>query len=368
VSKVLAAVVHGAGDLRVEAVPAGAPGAGEVEVAVGWGGICGTDLHYVHDGRVGDFPVRAPMVLGHEVSGTVARLGDGVRGVEPGQPVAIDPTRPCLVCASCRAGRSNLCTDVRFLGSAARVPHVDGGFRERLVVRADQCLPLPDGLDPGVAVLAEQLAVALHAVARAGRLQGRAVLVCGAGPIGALVAVAARHAGAADVIVTDVLDEPLAVVRRLGATATVNVAAGMAPPATEPGTAPLATEPVMGPPGTTPPSAVPAVDVAVEASGAPAALATALAAVRPGGRVVLLGMGPDPTVPLGANRVVTREVDVVGSFRFGPEFARAVRLLADGLDLGPLVTGRRPFADAVDAFAAAADRRTAMKVLLAISR
>jgi L-idonate 5-dehydrogenase len=200
-------------------------------------------------------------------------------------------------------------------------------------------------------VLAEPLAVALHAVARAGPLQGRAVLVCGAGPIGALVAVAARHAGAADVVVTDVLDEPLAVVRRLGATATVNVAAGGG--ATQPGTAP--------------PVTVPAVDVAIEASGAPAALATALAAVRPGGRVVLLGMGPGPTVPLGANRVVTREVDVVGSFRFGPEFARAVRALADGLDLGPLVTGRRPLADAVDAFAAAADRRTAMKVLLAIS-
>jgi L-idonate 5-dehydrogenase len=358
VSELLAAVVHGAGDVRVDRVPAVEPGPGEVELAIGWGGICGSDLHYVHDGRVGDFPVRAPMVLGHEVSGSVARLGEGVRGLEPGEPVAIDPTRPCLVCAACRAGRSNLCTDVRFLGSAARVPHVDGGFRERLVVRADQCLPLPDGLDPGVAVLAEPLAVALHAVARAGPLQGRAVLVCGAGPIGALVAVAARHAGATEVVVTDVLDEPLAVVRRLGATATVNVAAGSgtaphgaAPPTTEAGTAP----------------AVPAVDVAIEASGAPAALATALAAVRPGGRVVLLGIGPHPTVPLGANRVVTREVDVVGSFRFGPEFARAVRLLADGLDLAPLVTARRPLADAVGAFAAAADRRTAMKVLLEVS-
>jgi len=358
VSGLLAAVVHGAGDVRVDRVPAVEPGPGEVEIAIGWGGICGSDLHYVHDGRVGDFPVRAPMVLGHEVSGTVARLGEGVRDLEPGEPVAIDPTRPCLVCASCRAGRSNLCTDVRFLGSAARVPHVDGGFRERLVVRADQCLPLPDGLDPGTAVLAEPLAVALHAVARAGPLQGRAVLVCGAGPIGALVAVAARHAGAADVVVTDVLDEPLAVVRRLGATATVNVAAGSG--TAPPGAALPTTEPDTAP-------AVPAVDVAIEASGAPAALATALAAVRPGGRVVLLGMGPGPTVPLGANRVVTREVDVVGSFRFGPEFARAVRALADGLDLGPLVTGRRPLADAVDAFAAAADRRTAMKVLLAIS-
>jgi L-idonate 5-dehydrogenase len=364
VSGLLAAVVHGAGDVRVDRVPAVEPGPGEVEIAIGWGGICGSDLHYVHDGRVGDFPVRAPMVLGHEVSGTVARLGEGVHGLEPGQPVAIDPTRPCLVCASCRAGRSNLCTDVRFLGSAARVPHVDGGFRERLVVRADQCLPLPDGLDPGTAVLAEPLAVALHAVARAGPLQGRAVLVCGAGPIGALVAVSARHAGAADVVVTDVLDEPLAVVRRLGATATVNVAAGggMTPPAAAAGTDQPVTEP-----GTAPPATVPAVDVAIEASGAPAALATALAAVRPGGRVVLLGMGADPTVPLGANRVVTREVDVVGSFRFGPEFARAVRLLADGLDLGPLVTARRPLADAVDAFATAADRRTAMKVLLVVS-
>jgi L-idonate 5-dehydrogenase len=123
----LACVVHGAKDLRIEHRDPGRPGPGEVAVAVSLGRICGSDLHYYHRGSVGDFRLREPMVLGHKVVGTVAELGPGVDGPESGSPVAIHPATPCGVCPECVQGRRNVCAHARNLGSAARMPHVQGG-------------------------------------------------------------------------------------------------------------------------------------------------------------------------------------------------------------------------------------------------
>jgi L-idonate 5-dehydrogenase len=184
--------------------------------------------------------------------------------------------------------------------------------------------------------------VAFHAVGRAGPLLGRSVLVAGAGPIGVLIALVARRAGAASLTVTDVVAAPLAIARRVGATATIEVGAG--------------------------PVELPEVDVAFEASGAPEALEACVDAVRPGGRVVLVGLLPPGTVPARGNRIVTREVDVIGSFRFvGDEFRAALDALADGLDVSPLVTARFALRDAVAAFDAASDRSAAMKVQLVLA-
>jgi L-idonate 5-dehydrogenase len=135
-----ACVVHGAGDLRVEEVAPAEPGPGQVAVDIAFGGICGSDLHYYHDGRVGDFRVVEPMVLGHEVAGRVATAGDGIAA---GTPVAIHPATPCDACRECREGHRNVCANTRYLGSAARVPHVQGGFAQRIVVPAEQVRPLP---------------------------------------------------------------------------------------------------------------------------------------------------------------------------------------------------------------------------------
>jgi L-idonate 5-dehydrogenase len=337
-----ACVVHGAGDLRVDDVVPVAPEPGQVAVDVAFGGICGSDLHYYHDGRVGDFRVVEPMILGHEVSGRVVVAGDEADAPPPGSPVAIHPATPCDECRECREGRRNVCARTRYLGSAARVPHVQGGFAQRIVVPAAQVRPVPPGLPLRLAALAEPLSVALHAVHRAGEVRGRRVLVTGAGPIGCLVVAALRQAGAAEIIVTDLVDEALALATRVGATTTVRAGDQAAWPD--------------------------AADVAIEASGAPAGLADCVRTVRRAGTVVMLGMLPPGEVGFVASTVITRELDLVGSFRFDTEFDTALALLASGLDVEPIITHTVPLTDARAAFDLAGDRTSASKVLLDLTR
>ncbi|MER7082880.1 L-idonate 5-dehydrogenase [Saccharopolyspora kobensis] len=331
-----ACVVHGAGDLRVEEREAAPPGGGEVAVSVALGGICGSDLHYYHRGSVGDFQVREPMVLGHEVVGHVAATGDGVNDLAVGAPVAIHPATPCGSCPECALDHRNVCAHSRYLGSAARTPHVQGGFAQHIVVPADQVRPLPDGLGLRRAVLAEPLSVALHAVRRAGDVAGRRVLVTGAGPIGCLAVAALRDAGAAEVIVTDLLDAPLAIAAQVGATSTIRADRGMPDQ----------------------------VDLAIEASGSAAGLSTCVQAVRRRGTVVLLGLLPPGETGFLGNVVVTRELQLTGAFRFDHEFDEALSLLAGGLPVDPVLTHTFPLSEATAAFDIAGNRAVASKVLL----
>ena len=344
----LACGIHGAKDLRVEERPAPVPAAGDVLVRFGAGGICGSDLHYYHDGGVGDFRLREPMVLGHEVAGEVAAVGAGVDAVREGDRVAVDPARPCRDCPECLAGHANLCRRMRFFGSAARFPHVPGAFAEFFTAADFQCVPVSATLPLRVAACAEPLAVALHAVARAGDavLGGRA-LVTGAGPIGVLVAAAARAAGAAEVVVTDLLEEPLTVARAMGATATCDTRA-------RPEEFADTYERGRG-----------VFDVAFEAAGNARALGSCLRATRPGGRVVQIGILPagDAAVPI--NLVTSKELELRGTFRFHREFGWAVRCLTDGrVDVSPMLSAKRPLSDAVAALELAADRCRVMKVSL----
>ena len=163
-----ALVVHARHDLRLEHVDVPEPGPEQVAVRVAWGGICGSDVHYVEHGGVGASVLREPMVLGHEASGIVSRIGSGVTGWKTDDAVAIHPARPCGACPECRRGQRNLCRHVQFLGSAARLPHTGGAFRRELLVDASQLHRLPPGLDLRRATLAEPLSVALHAIARGG--------------------------------------------------------------------------------------------------------------------------------------------------------------------------------------------------------
>ena len=335
-----AVVVHGAGDLRVETRPTPEPGPGQIALRMTHGGICGSDLHYYAHGAVGAFTLREPLVLGHEVVGTVADDPSG--RLTAGTPVAVHPASPCGVCRECRAGLAHVCGDTRYFGSAARFPHTQGGFAEYLVVRGDQARPLPPGLAPARAVLTEPLAVALHALSRAGDVRGRTVLVSGAGPIGALVVGAAKAAGAAEVWATDLLDNPLRIARRVGADHTAQVGAEKVPSEY--------------------------FDIAVEASGAPAALGPVLAAVRRRGTLVQLGSLP--AGPLGAElvAVVAKEIDIRGSFRFDAEFDEALALLAATDRLDPVVTHTFPLEKAVEAMAVAADAAVSGKVVLELAR
>ncbi|MFI1539044.1 L-idonate 5-dehydrogenase [Streptomyces anandii] len=336
----LGCVIHGQGDLRVEELPVPEPAPGQALVAVRYGGVCGSDLHYWRHGGVGDFRLREPMLLGHEVVGTVVSYGAGARGPAPGTAVAVHPATPCGVCPECSGGRRNVCRDTRYLGSAARFPHVQGGFAGQVAVPAEQLRALPDGLGLRRAALAEPLSVALHAVRRAGDVTGRHVLVTGAGPIGCLVVAAARAAGAARVTVTDLLPRALEYASAVGA-----------------GTVVRADDPVdAGWPDE--------VDVAVEASGVAAGLGTCLRLVRRGGTVVQLGMLPPGQVPFAGNLVVSREIELRGAFRFDTEFDEALRLLAAEPALDALISAVVPARDAESAFTLAADRTRSCKVLL----
>jgi L-idonate 5-dehydrogenase len=205
-------------------------------------------------------------------------------------------------------------------------------------------LPIADSLSLGEAAIAEPLAVCLHAGKQAGLLLGKRVLVTGCGPIGALMVVVARYGGAAEVVVTDIADAPLAVARKLGASRAVN---GLAEAS--------ALDPYRAGKGV--------FDVLFEASGNQAALRSALDLMRPGGIIVQLGLGGEMTLPV--NAIVTKELQLRGTFRFDPEFELALRLMGEGLiDVKPLITASLPFASAVDAFELASDRSKSMKVQL----
>lgn len=343
-----AIVIHAAKDLRIEEQQPLQPRQGQVGIAVGAGGICGSDLHYYNHGGFGAVRVKHPMVLGHEVAGTIQLLGPGVEGLAIGDRVAVSPSLPCNACEYCLKGQQNQCLNMRFYGSAMRVPHVDGAFRQQLVAEASQCHKLADSVTLAEGAFAEPLAVTLHAVNRAGSLLGKRVLITGSGPIGALCIVATRAHGAREIVVTDVIEGPLAFARAVGADETIDVAREperLAAYGAGKGT----------------------FDAMFEASGNAAALAAGLGVLRPRSVLVQLGLGSgEMLVP--QNVIVAKEIEVRGSFRFHEEFALAVELInRRRVDVRPLLSDTFPIDEAVAAFELASDRRRAMKVQLAFS-
>jgi L-idonate 5-dehydrogenase len=339
-----ALVIHSAGDLRIEQVATPALGAAQLQARVRFGGICGSDLHYYQHGGFGTVRIKEPMVLGHEVAGTIEAVGAAVQGFAIGDRVAISPSRPCGLCRYCQQGLQNHCLDMRYYGSAMRTPHVQGAFRQRIVVEPTQAHKLADAVSDGEGALAEPLSVALHAVRRAGPLLGKSVLVTGCGPIGALIVIAARRAGATRITVTDIGAFPLRSALKVGADAVINVAER-----------PDALAAFSADKGS--------FDVLFEASGNERALRGAFDALRPRGIIVQVGLGGEMTLPI--NTIVAKEFDLRGAFRFHEEFGIAVELMNKGLvDVKPLISATLSYRDAGRAFALAADRSQAMKVLL----
>ena len=302
-------IIHAPKDLRIEDIEAVPLGPRDVRVRIEAGGICGSDLHYYNHGGFGTVRLREPMALGHEIAGTIDEIGHDVSRVTPGIRVAVNPSRPCNECRYCAAGQHNQCLDMRFIGSAMRYPHVQGGFRQNLTVDESQAVPIAPGMSMQEAAMAEPLAVCLHAARRAGSLLGAKVLVTGCGPIGALAVLTARYSGASEIVATDISAYPLSLAAQVGASRTINVAEepqALAFYAEDKGT----------------------FDVLFEASGNEAALRGALDTVRPGGIVVQLGLGGDMKLPI--NVIVAKEIQLRGTFRFDEEFNLAVDLMGRG--------------------------------------
>lgn len=339
-----AVVLHAPHHLVIEDRAIPEPGDGEVLVRIHRGGICGSDMHYYHHGGFGTVRIKAPMVLGHELAGVIEKVGSGVGGIGPGTRVAVNPSLACGVCRYCRSAMPRQCSDMRFMGSAMRNPHIDGGFREYVVVKEAQAVPVGTEVGLDEAAVAEPLAVCLHAISQAPDLRGKRVLVTGFGPIGALTFLAARHAGAASISATDIAAGPLRLAMDLGAEKTYDVS--------KPG-ALAKEEEERG-----------QFDMIFECSGHPSAVEAAIAVTRPGGTIIQVGLLPDRiTIPF--NPLVTKEITYRGTFRFDDEFNRAVRLIGERtIDVRPIISRAFPFAEVEAAFAFAQDRQKAIKVML----
>lgn len=340
-----ALVCHAPLDLRCDALTVETPGPQQLRVRIAFGGICGSDLHYYQHGGFGAVRIKEPMVLGHEVSGVIESVGSGIEEFRAGQRVAISPSRPCGLCRFCQQGLHNHCSDMRFYGSAMRFPHVQGAFRETLVIDASQAYGVVDDLSLSEAALAEPLSVGLHAISRAGWVFGKRVLVTGCGPIGVLLVAALRRAGAAQIVAADLADLPLACAREMGADCTINLhiqSDGLTPFARDKGQ----------------------FDVMFEASGSDKALRAGLDVVAPRGVIVTIGLGGDISLPM--NQIVAKELELRGTFRFHPEFGTAINFLNQRLINGrPVISHTFGFEKAHEAFELAGDKRQAMKVQIA---
>lgn len=339
-----AVVIHKEHDLRVEEYPIGEPGPGEVKIRMKAGGICGSDLHYYHHAGFGTIRVKEPMILGHEASGEIVAVGEGVTDLTVGQRVAVNPSRPGGNCEFMQEGQRQHAMDMQFRGSAMRFPHVQGLFREELVVEAEQAVPVAAETPFEEAACAEPLAVCLHAVMQAGNLVGKRVLVTGAGTIGCLTILAAKFAGATEIVAVDISDSALAIAKKVGADKVFN---------TKDNPDALASYK----------EAKGYFHVAFECSGNGAVMAGLLPVLRPRGTIVAVGLGNEVSLPISS--IVTKEIVLRGSFRFDQEFAWAAKLISDRrIDVRPLLTAQIPVDRAVEAFELATDRSKSMKVHL----
>jgi L-idonate 5-dehydrogenase len=337
-------VLYGARDIRIEPYKRPELHPGMVLLRNRRVGICGSDLHYYEHGYCADFVPDRPFVLGHELTAVVTAVADDVDSVSIGARVTVNPARSCGLCDYCRCGRANLCRKTIMLGSASTSPPTDGAFAEFVAVRANQCHLLPDEVDDGIGAMIEPFAVALHAVKRTGVVSGQRVLVTGAGTIGLLVAIAARAFGAIPIAVSDIIPARRAKALELGADAALDPSAGDL------------SEKVRELAGD-------GFDLIFEASGSPIALRGAFDMVRPGGTIVQIGTLGTEDVPIPANLLMNREINFIGSMRYGNVFDEAIRLVASGrVNLRPLINGVFTIDESVKAFEFAADKSQSFKV------
>lgn len=319
-----AAVLHAPHDLRIEQRPIPTPTEGEVLVRILSVGVCGSDVHYYEQGRIGDFVVRSPLVLGHESSGQIVEVGRGVSPARVGERVAIEPGEPCHRCDQCRAGRYNLCPNIKFHGT----PPVDGTLSEFVTVKAELAFAVPDEITDNAAALLEPLSVGIWANRKSGTQIGTSLLIAGAGPVGLVTTKVAHALGATRITVTDVNKSRLSSAVASGATEIVMAGSDAVPRD---------------------------FDAFIDCSGSSAAVDAGVRSVRPAGSVVLVGMGADELrLPLGV--IQQRELLITGTFRYANTWPTAIALVASGqVNLDDMVTSEHGLADVEQALTAGRD-------------
>lgn len=325
----------------LEEAEAPVPGRGEVLIRVAYCGICGSDIH-AFKGKHPFIPL--PATPGHEFSGTIEKIGDGVSAFSVGDRVVCEPNLVCGACYNCTTGRYNICESLRVMGCQG-----EGAMADYIAVPVGKAIHIPDRLSLRDAVLVEPLAVGVHAVRKGGDLFGRNVVIIGAGTIGLMVLVCAAKSGAGRVVVTDLARERLRLAARLGASGTVEAGTGMVDRL-------LDGKPYEG------------YEVVFECVGVEKSIRDAMVIVRKGGRIVVCGVFGSETRVRMAD-VQDRELELVGTLMYTRrDVTDAVGMLAGGLCPPDLfITGEYTLEEAQRAFAAAMDTRENVKVIFRVS-
>ncbi|XP_035733998.1 sorbitol dehydrogenase-like [Vespa mandarinia] len=341
----LTAILYGINDIRLEQTPIEEPEANEVLIEMSCVGICGSDVHYLEKGRIGDFILRKPMIIGHESSGVIAKLGKNVTNLKVGDRVAIEPGVPCRLCSFCKNGRYNLCKDMVFCAT----PPVHGSLRRFYKHAADFCFKLPDHITLEEGALMEPLSVGVHACKRADVRIGSKVLILGAGPIGLVTLLVAKAMGASKVIITDIKQDKLDVAKKLGADETYLMEREVSENENVKKIHELF--------GDDP-------DKTIDASGAQASIRLAILVTKSGGVIVLVGCG-SPEVQIPLMNALIREVDIRGVFRYANDYGDALELLSSKkIDVKPLITHNYKIEDTVAAFAQTKSESGVIKVMI----
>jgi len=342
----LTAVLHGIEDLRLENQSIPDIADDQVLLEMSCVGICGSDVHYLAHGRIGDFVCNGPMIIGHEASGVVIKCGRKVKNLEVGDRVAIEPGVPCRLCAFCKKGKYNLCPEMEFCAT----PPFDGNLRRYYAHAADFCFKLPDHVTMEEGALLEPLSVGVHACRRAEVQLGDNILILGAGPIGLVTTITAKQMGATKVIITDLVQNRLEVAKELGADYTLLIEKG--------DTEAEIVQKIHKMLGVAP-------NKTIECSGPEITNRVGLLATQSGGCFVIVGCGP-PEVKIPLIGALTREVDIRGVFRYANDYPAALDLVASGkINVKRLVTHHFDITETAAAFDASRyGRDGAIKVMI----
>ncbi|KFY31992.1 hypothetical protein V493_00627 [Pseudogymnoascus sp. VKM F-4281 (FW-2241)] len=348
-------MLYGCKDLRLETHPISGPLPNEVQVEVHSTGICGSDLHYYSDFRNGGFAVLAPLCLGHESAGTVTAIGPSVRTLSVGDRVALEVGMACGQCELCKEGRYNICEKMLFKSSAKIFPHANGTLAELMNHPADLCHRVPNTVSFDQAALIEPLSVSIHGVCRSRAPLGGTALVFGAGAIGLLTAAVLRAQGMSEVLVADIDSARLTIAKDLGL-ATKTFLIPLEPIKAEINEILKEAQDLSAKIVET--AGVGGFDRVYECTGVPSCVQTGIYASKPGGKLVLIGMGRAvQTLPLGA--AALREVDIIGVFRYANTYPTAIKLISSGKlpRIHELVTHKRSLEKAEEAFILAKNGR-----------
>jgi threonine dehydrogenase-like Zn-dependent dehydrogenase len=330
-------------DLRLEKRPLPGLNNDEVLIKVRQAGICGSDLHYYRIGKVGEYIPSQPFILGHEFSGDVIEVGSEVKGLKKLDRVGVDPSIRCDKCEYCRSGQSNLCINMKFLGSGMYVPPIDGAFREFIVMPEKNCFKLPDEIGYAEGALLEPMSVAFYALKRAGNLKGKSVLISGGGTIGQLLLSFAIALGAEKVCLSDPVPSKRELAKKRGAFCTIDPTQSDFMDKTM----------EMIPDG---------FNIAIEASGSIHAVRQGFYLTKKGGTIVQVGiLPPEEAIPLGL--ICFKELNYIGSFRYCNIFEEILTMYSSGkFNVKELISQVYPFKELDKAIASAGESKDTIKI------